>query len=325
MDGTPPTLTTAFAFSVNSATGIALEYNETLDANSIPDPSAFEVKVQNNSVAVSSVTRHTTDTTLALLLSENPRPGDTITISYTVPRTNPIQDEAGNDAAAFSEQAVTNNLAVTAPDAPGNLAATPGTVADTMVLTWDTPWANGDAITRFRVRYVQGTTAGGTWADILNSDADTTTHMVTGLTAGTQYTFEVRAVNGIGNGAPATVTQTTATPTWELTLTDNGNAVTQLVEGGASATATVSITNAVTFSTAQTVTLEWDGKCAGHGESDPGLRRGERDHHPPRHLQRHPRHQRARPRWRGGIRPSRVPRLCGGGTARTRSAASTSP
>ena len=198
VDGTPPTLTTAFAFSVNSATGIALEYNETLDANSIPDPSAFEVKVQNNSVAVSSVTRHTTDTTLALLLSENPRPGDTITISYTVPRTNPIQDEAGNDAAAFSEQAVTNNLAATAPDAPGNLAASPGTVADTMVLTWDTPWANGRHITKFQVRYVQGTTAGGTWADILNSDADTTTHTVTGLTAGTQYTFEVRAVNGIG-------------------------------------------------------------------------------------------------------------------------------
>ena len=262
VDGTPPTLTTAFTFSVNnSATGIALEYNETLDANSIPDPSAFEVKVQNNSVAVNSVTRYTTDTTLALLLSENPRPGDTITISYTVPGMNPIQDEADNPAAAFTDQAVTNNLAATAPEAPGNLAATAGTVADTMVLTWDTPWANGDAITRFRVRYVQGTTAGGIWADILNSDADTTTHTVTGLTAGTQYTFEVRAVNGIGNGngAPATVTQTTATPTWELTLTDNGNAVTQLTEGGASATATVRITNGVTFMTAQTVTLEWDG------------------------------------------------------------------
>ena len=128
-----------------------------------------------------------------------------------------------------------------------------------MVLTWDTPWANGDAITKFQVHHVAGSTAGGTWADILNSDADTTTHTVTGLTAGTQYTFEVRAVNGIGNGAPATVTQTTATPTWELTLTDNGNAVTQLTEGGASATVTVRITNGVTFGTAQTVTLEWDG------------------------------------------------------------------
>ena len=209
-------------------------------------------------MAVSSVTRHTTDTTLALLLSENPRPGDTITISYSVPRTNPIQDEAGNDAAAFSEQAVTNNLAATAPEAPGNLTATAGTDADTMVLTWETPWANGRDIEKFQVRYAQGSTAGRTWADILNSDADTTTHTVTELTTGAEYTFEVHAVNGIGNGAAATVTATTVMPTWELTLTDlNGNAVTELVEGGASATVTVRITNGVTFTTAQTVTLSW--------------------------------------------------------------------
>ena len=228
-----------------------------------------------------------------------------MTVSYTVPLSNPIQDLSSNDAAAFTDHAVTNNLAATAPEAPGNLAATAGTVADTMVLTWETPWANGRDITEFQVRHVAGSTAGGTWTDILNSDADTTTHTVTGLTAGTQYTFEVRAVNGIGNdnGAAATVTQTTVTPTWELTLTDNGNAVTQLVEGGASATATVRITNGVTFGTAQTVTLEWDGLALDAASRDPGRRRGERDHHPPRHLQRHPGHQRAGPRRRGGIHP----------------------
>lgn len=45
---------------------------------------------------------------------------------------------------------------------------------------------------------------------------------------------------------------------WELTLTDTGgNAVTQLVEGGPSATATVRITNSARFSTPQTVTLYW--------------------------------------------------------------------
>ena len=45
-----------------------------------------------------------------------------------------------------------------------------------------------------------------------------------------------------------------------LTLRDSGgNDVTQLVEGGSSATAEVSITNSVRFSTDQTVTLEWGG------------------------------------------------------------------
>ena len=45
---------------------------------------------------------------------------------------------------------------------------------------------------------------------------------------------------------------------WEFTLTDSGgNDVTQLVEGGDAATATVTITNNVTFSTEQTVDLKW--------------------------------------------------------------------
>ena len=261
VDNTPPTLTSADIYALATLADIInIAYDEVTDPNSTPVPSAFTVKVEGETRTVSRVqTDVGNGTQVRVSFSPKARPGETVTISYTVPASNPIQDEAGNDAAAFTDLAVTNGLPATAPEAPGNLAATAGTVADTMVLTWETPWANGRDITEFQAHHVAGSTAGGTWADILNSDADTTTHTVTGLTAGTQYTFEVRAVNGIGNGAPATVTQTTATPTWELTLTDNGNAVTQLTEGGASATATVRITNGVTFGTAQTVTLEWDG------------------------------------------------------------------
>ena len=48
---------------------------------------------------------------------------------------------------------------------------------------------------------------------------------------------------------------------WGFTLTgSNGNAVTELTEGGASATARVSITNSVRFETDQTITLEWGGQ-----------------------------------------------------------------
>ena len=83
------------------------------------------------------------------------------------------------------------------------------------------------------------------------SGAGTTSHTVTGLTAGTEYTFEVRAVNGEGNGAEASVTATLLAPTWEFTLTDSsGDPVTELTEGGDPATATVKwgtvITNSVT-------------------------------------------------------------------------------
>ena len=55
-------------------------------------------------------------------------------------------------------------------------------------------------------------------------------------------------------------------PTWSLTLTDpSGNAVTELTEGGAGATATISITNNVRFNTAQSVTLKWGGNDISSG------------------------------------------------------------
>ena len=254
VDTTAPTLT---GISTRQNNWVVLAYDETIDDTSNPDKSAFEVKVGGVARTVSSVSIGTAG--VSLRLGSAFRPGDTLTVSYTVPGTGPIQDAAGNDAAGFTDEAVDNTLAATAPDAPGNLAARAGG-ADSIVLSWETPWANGDDITKFQARYTTGSNPGGTFADIDGSSATTTTHTVTELTSGREYTFEVRAVNGIGNGAEATVMRTTATPAWELTITDsNGSAVTELVEGGATATVTVRITNGVTFGTAQTVTLEWDG------------------------------------------------------------------
>ena len=44
---------------------------------------------------------------------------------------------------------------------------------------------------------------GGTWTAVPDSDANTTSHTVTGLTPGTEYTFKVRAKNGAVAGAPS--------------------------------------------------------------------------------------------------------------------------
>ena len=52
------------------------------------------------------------------------------------------------------------------------------------------------------------TTAG--WTDVANSDADTASHTVTGLTSLRIYAFQVRAVSPAGNGLPSDVA--TATP-----------------------------------------------------------------------------------------------------------------
>ena len=242
-----------------SGRSVRLLFDEAPVSTSTPAASAFTLKVEGNARTPASAFIITSPNGISLQFAaaDLVKPGETVTVSYTKPGTNPLQDAAGTETASFTDYPVDNYLTATAPEAPGNLAASPGSDTGTTALTWVTPWANGSDIAKFQVRYIAGTTAGGTWADIDGSNASTTTHTVTGLTAGAQYTFGVRAVNGIGNGAEETVTATVMTVTWEFTLTRNGSAVTQLTEGGPSATAEVRITNSARFSTAQTVTLEW--------------------------------------------------------------------
>ena len=269
-DNIAPTLSNAF---FASASLVWLEFGEDLDSSSVPDKSAFTVEVEGAERALDLVVILPGTGIFQLYLDSTMRPGETVTVSYAKPATDPLQDAAENEVVSFMDVAVRNNLAATAPDALGNLYAQNVFTAispvqeygDTLLLRWTTPWHNGRDITKYQYRYAPGTSIASsvTWEDIPDSApglANANDYRVTELTADTQYTFEVRAVNGIGNGAGATVTATTPMPTWELTLTDStGNAVTELTEGGASATVTVRIAYGVTFTTAQTVTLEWDG------------------------------------------------------------------
>ena len=126
--------------------------------------------------------------------------------------TYTFQLRAANDAGSglYSGTAEAT-VAAAAPAAPVDLTATPADGA--ALLQWTTPSNNGSAITKYRVRHVAGTTPGGIWTDITGSGPTTTDHRVTGLTNGTAYTVQVRAVNDIGNGAEATVAVTPAQTT----------------------------------------------------------------------------------------------------------------
>ncbi|HEX2641862.1 MAG TPA: fibronectin type III domain-containing protein [Thermoanaerobaculia bacterium] len=96
------------------------------------------------------------------------------------------------------------------PAAPSGLTAT--VVSSTEIrLTWTD---NATNETGFRV---ERKTAGGSYTEILQLGANVTTANVTGLTAGTAYTFRVRARNGAGfsaysNEATATTTGTASKP-----------------------------------------------------------------------------------------------------------------
>ena len=84
------------------------------------------------------------------------------------------------------------------------------TTRTTAILTWTAPTDDGGTpITEYQYRFIAGSTAGGAWTDT-NSTAVTFT--ISSLDPSTEYTFQVRAVNSVGNSdASSAVTESTLT------------------------------------------------------------------------------------------------------------------
>ena len=132
--------------------------------------------------------------------------------------TYSFQVRANNNQGAGPASETVSATPTGPPAAPEDLRATPqnGSVR----LHWNNP--NDSNIDKYQIRQ-QEKPAGGqygdfsTWADIDGSDADTTQHTVSDLTNGTEYTFEVRAIDSdrveddrAGAASSATATPTTA-------------------------------------------------------------------------------------------------------------------
>ena len=104
---------------------------------------------------------------------------------------------------------------------PAGLTATSGD--GQAELAWTDPGDSG--ITKYQSRHKAGTSFSdgddSLWTDIDGSDASTTSHTVTELTNGTEYVFQVRAVNAGGPGAASDTA--TATPVTDL-MPDFGTA-----------------------------------------------------------------------------------------------------
>ena len=77
-------------------------------------------------------------------------------------------------------------------------------------MSWRAPTSDGgSAIVRYEYRYLQSGSGFTSWATIPGG-ASATSYTVTDLENGTSYTFEVRAVNGVGGGQGATASATLA-------------------------------------------------------------------------------------------------------------------
>ena len=128
---------------------------------------------------------------------------------------------------AIKGSAIGGTITTTVPDAPEGLMATAGD--GEVTLTWQAPTSDGgSAITSYEYRHAVGTTVDPRveWEDA----GAVKEKMISGLRNGTEYTFEVRAVNSAGKGAAASVTETLAaavctidtsgrTPIWTGTVT----------------------------------------------------------------------------------------------------------
>ena len=118
-------------------TALVLTYDKNLDDTSVPAASAYTVTVDGSAATVSSVAISGAAVTLTLATAVTE--GQTVTVSYTVPSSNPVQDASGIDAAALTNEAVRNGGNLPATGAPAitgtpqvgqSLAAGIGTIAD---------------------------------------------------------------------------------------------------------------------------------------------------------------------------------------------------
>ena len=109
VDGVNPALSSA---SVNGA-ALTLTYGEALDESSTPATDAFTVTVAGSGRTVTrvSVSGRAVTLTLASAVTD----GQEVTVTYTVPGTNPIRDAAGNAAEGLSNDPVRNATPDTTP------------------------------------------------------------------------------------------------------------------------------------------------------------------------------------------------------------------
>ena len=134
--------------------------------------------------------------------------GGTADISHATVRDGVRCAQAPGTGTLTAENTVFRHCGLAPPGPPENLEATPG--VGEVVLSWTAADSNGATILRYETQHSDdGGINWSGWAEVARGGAarrDT----VEELTHGTEYTFEVRAINGEGTGAAV---RDTATPT----------------------------------------------------------------------------------------------------------------
>ena len=198
VDAAPPMQVSASVHGMS----LVLVYDEPLDPASMPATGAYTVTATvgatTTNPAVSEVSIYGIWVTLAL--DAAPAAGATVTLAYAPPASNPVQDEAGNDAPAFSGQSVRLG-----PPPPPDLkqvmgvGVAPGNAQ--LVVTWTAV----STATGYTVQWMssgQGYNIGDRQATV--TSGSTTRYTIPSLTNGTEYTVRVIATRtGADDGPPS--------------------------------------------------------------------------------------------------------------------------
>ena len=198
---------------------LELTYSEALDSSAMLSLSAFAVNV--NGASRSVLGGGIGGSQVLLFLSSPVEAGDIVTVGYTAPTgegTGRVQDVAGNPAASFGGQVVTNNTTAQQQSTPGSETSevvdpeTPDAAesdvperpqnlslehheSGKLLAAWEAPGA-GTTPTGYTLQWKE---SGDDWAqeaDVSEADVDGTSHVIVGLTDGTEYAARVIARNG---------------------------------------------------------------------------------------------------------------------------------
>jgi titin len=111
-----------------------------------------------------------------------------------------VRVSATNEAGTGPSSAIATAIAPSAPDPVGSVTADATVAARQVDLSWVAPDANGSAINGYDIQYKLDTQG---WEDAITTASSpplTTSASITGLNAGSDYEFRVRAVNGVDAG-----------------------------------------------------------------------------------------------------------------------------
>ena len=184
---------------------LRLQYDEALNANSRPAASAFAVTVGGQPAATPTGVAIDGDT-VTLTLSAAVAGGDAVTVSYTRPAANPVEDLAGNDAGDLTGVTVANRTSAP-PEMPENVVVS-SRLNDALVFAWSRPQDDGSAATDgYDHRFALGSSVPSDTPWVTVGTEGFTTFL--DLRSGTEYAFEVRARNIYGPGPAAALTATT--------------------------------------------------------------------------------------------------------------------